>query len=241
MQPGWYPDQGGAPIERYWDGSSWTGHSRPAQLPGAQPFTGSPNPTAPLPQTGGGWGTSPSGAVGYSGGTPASRAPWYRRRAWQIGGGIAAVVVVLGVIGSAVDSGKKENAADSAPLSSPARSSSTAAAPSSAARAAVPSPDKKTTPTKPNEHVQPPAHGGDVLFVMPDETGNVLQDSQDDLQRLAANPIYFSDSKDATGAGRLQILDRDWQVCSQNVSPGTKVTVDVDVVFNVVKTYENCP
>ncbi len=204
-------------MERYWDGSSWTGGARPSQppaQPGGQPFTAYQNPTAPFPQAGGGWGTSPGGGIGYRASPPGGPVPWYRRRGWQIGGGIVAVFIVLGAIGSAAGSGKKKDAAASSPLSS-ATSSSTSAT--------------------------PPAHGDAALFVMPDETGKVLQDAQDDLQRLAANPIYFSDSKDATGAARLQILDRDWQVCSQNVAPGTKVTVDMDVVFNVVKLDEDCP
>jgi hypothetical protein len=33
MSPGWYPDQAGAPLEREWDGSKWTGATRPVAKP----------------------------------------------------------------------------------------------------------------------------------------------------------------------------------------------------------------
>jgi hypothetical protein len=49
--PGWYPDPGNANAEMYWDGASWTGHSRPA-FPLTQPtFDGWPSgvPAAPQP------------------------------------------------------------------------------------------------------------------------------------------------------------------------------------------------
>jgi hypothetical protein len=76
---------------------------------------------------------------------------------------------------------------------------------------------------------------------MPNEVGRGLQDAQDDLQRVFNSPLYFSTSSDATGAGRHQILDRDWQVCAQSVAAGQTIdpsTVTVD--FSVVRTTETC-
>ena len=67
------------------------------------------------------------------------------------------------------------------------------------------------------------------------------QAAQDDLQRVSGNPLYFSSSSDATGQGRQQIVDRDWQVCSQNVAPGASVGSETTVNFGVVKDYETCP
>ncbi|MER6995892.1 DUF2510 domain-containing protein [Streptomyces sp. NPDC000410] len=33
--PGWYPDPGMPTVERWWDGTAWTGHTRPVPGPGA--------------------------------------------------------------------------------------------------------------------------------------------------------------------------------------------------------------
>lgn len=87
----------------------------------------------------------------------------------------------------------------------------------------------------------PTPSGGDGSFVMPNEVGKVLQTAQDDLQRVSHDPVFFSHSKDATGQGRFQVLDRDWKVCSQNVPSGRKVAFDAHIVFNVVKLDESCP
>jgi hypothetical protein len=77
---------------------------------------------------------------------------------------------------------------------------------------------------------------------MPNEVGKVLQDAQDDLQRVSGNPLYFSTSSDATGAGRHQILDRDWQVCSQSIAPGVAVSDSETPDFGVVRVdTEACP
>ncbi len=77
---------------------------------------------------------------------------------------------------------------------------------------------------------------------MPNEVGQVLQDAQDDLQRISGNPLYYSSSSDATGAGRHQILDRDWQVCSQSIPPGATVTAGETPNFAVVRVQtETCP
>jgi hypothetical protein len=78
-------------------------------------------------------------------------------------------------------------------------------------------------------------------FPMPNEVGKVLQDAQDHLQQVSGDPLYFSDSTDATGAGRMQVVDRNWKVCSQNVAPGEMVGDDTTVVFAAVKTGEDCP
>jgi hypothetical protein len=82
---------------------------------------------------------------------------------------------------------------------------------------------------------------GSADFVMPDEVGKILQAAQDDIQRVSGNPVFFTSSTDATGAGRHQILDRDWQVCTQSVPAGTKVGPDTKIDFGVVRTSETCP
>jgi hypothetical protein len=53
--------------------------------------------------------------------------------------------------------------------------------------------------------------------------------------------FYISSSADATGEGRMQLVDSNWVVCSQNVAPGETVTEDVDVIFYVDKDDEACP
>jgi hypothetical protein len=77
-------------------------------------------------------------------------------------------------------------------------------------------------------------------FTMPNEVGHVLQDAQDDLQRVSGNPTYYSRSHDLLG-DRHQILDRDWQVCTQNIAAGATVSESDTVDFGVVKLSESCP
>lgn len=81
----------------------------------------------------------------------------------------------------------------------------------------------------------------DGSFVMPSEVGADLQEAQDDIQRASGDPLFVSHSRDATGADRFQILDRDWKVCGQNVSAGERVSAVGHIVFSVVKDDENCP
>lgn len=78
-------------------------------------------------------------------------------------------------------------------------------------------------------------------FIMPDQVGSNLQAAQDDIQRVSGDPLYISFSHDATGHGRLQILDRDWKVCSETPAPGTRVMRSIRITFNVVKLSETCP
>jgi glucodextranase-like protein len=81
----------------------------------------------------------------------------------------------------------------------------------------------------------------DGSFVMPNEVGANLQEAQDDVQRASGDPLFVSHSRDATGAGRFQILDRDWKVCGQNVPAGQRVSGIAHIVFSTVKDYEDCP
>jgi succinate dehydrogenase/fumarate reductase flavoprotein subunit len=93
--------------------------------------------------------------------------------------------------------------------------------------------------TAPAQSSTAPAQSS-TSFTMPNEVGHGLQDAQDDLQRVSGNPVYYSRSHDLLG-NRHQILDRDWQVCTQNIAEGATVSESDTVDFGVVKLSESCP
>ena len=66
-----------------------------------------------------------------------------------------------------------------------------------------------------------------------DATGMDLQLAQDTVQ--AELGIWFSASEDATGAGRMQIIDRNWTVVGQDPAPGTPVNDATEITFYVNK------
>jgi beta-lactam-binding protein with PASTA domain len=73
---------------------------------------------------------------------------------------------------------------------------------------------------------------------MPPLVGRNLQVAQD---RLQASGSYLVDQQDATGLGRLQLLDSNWTVCSQQPKPGAKVKVEDMVTLAALKIGESCP
>lgn len=75
---------------------------------------------------------------------------------------------------------------------------------------------------------------------MPDLVGANLQDAQDAIQSLTDFGIAVTTSTDATGEDRAQVLDRNWKVCSQNVSAGTPIVVGTLIDFGTVKLDESC-
>ena len=107
----------------------------------------------------------------------------------------------------------------------------------------APAPAAAPTTVAPTTTAQAPAVAATtpagVDFPMPDMTGLVLQDAQDGMQGLG---VMFSTSHDALGS-RMQVLDRDWKVCDQNVPAGQQVTGEVEgqIDFGVVKLSETCP
>ncbi|WP_405676896.1 hypothetical protein OG292_19840 [Streptomyces sp. NBC_01511] len=77
---------------------------------------------------------------------------------------------------------------------------------------------------------------GDTL-TLPDLTGRTLQAAQDAAQEAG---FFALTSSDLTGAERMQVLDRNWQVCTQSPKAGSH-PADTTVDFGAVKTTESCP
>ncbi|WP_420453137.1 hypothetical protein [Ilumatobacter sp.] len=65
---------------------------------------------------------------------------------------------------------------------------------------------------------------------MPDVVCMILQDAQDEIQDRG---VLLSRSEDATGAGRRQILDRNWVVVAQSPEPGVEIG-ERDALLSVV-------
>ncbi len=83
-----------------------------------------------------------------------------------------------------------------------------------------------------------PTSSAPVLVPMPAVVCMNLQTAQNAIQ---AAGVFFSRSADATGAGRMQVLDSNWIVVGQQPSPGALVG-EGDAVLSVVKIGEpnNC-
>jgi hypothetical protein len=73
--------------------------------------------------------------------------------------------------------------------------------------------------------------------LMPDVVCLNLQTAQDVIQD---HGVFFSRSQDATGADRMQIVDRNWVVVVQSPAPGTPMGEGEAVLF-VVKNDEPSP
>jgi beta-lactam-binding protein with PASTA domain len=63
---------------------------------------------------------------------------------------------------------------------------------------------------------------------VPDVVGLNHQLAQDTLQ---AGGFYLLHEEDATGQGRMLVLDRNWEVVSQSVPAGTTVSTDTAITL----------
>jgi hypothetical protein len=248
---GWYPDPAGGASQRYWDGAAWTAHTAPAVGPPQPPWQGSTSTTSatqelrppadstsntgPFSQPGPtqqnwhdqqGWG-GPVGQQPWGGQVDSGRPPGQKKK-WPWIVAAACAVLIIGAIASG--SAKKSNDSVSAP-SAPASDTS---APAGA------SPSAKTT-TQPEATVAAPPATAPQSWSMPNLVGTGLQNAQDRIQALTGDAIFYTSSHDATGAGRVQILDADWHVCSQNIRAGSRITKDSQIDFGAVKLAESCP
>lgn len=76
-----------------------------------------------------------------------------------------------------------------------------------------------------------PSAGEPEQGLMPNVVCMDLQQAQDTIQ---AAGVFFSRSEDATGEGRMQVMDRNWIVVAQTPAPGTPIG-EGEAVLSVVK------
>ncbi|MGW4372479.1 hypothetical protein ACWEJ7_02280 [Streptomyces albidoflavus] len=148
------------------------------------------------------------------------------------GVGIAlAVFVGLGVLGAVV--GEEEKA----PVAGPEVVASPSAGEEAPAEDAPGAAQEDKGPEKAVEEIEEePQEGEKEDGELPGMVGENLQFAQDSAQ---AAGFYLLDDQDASGLGRLQVMDRNWTVCSQEPGPGT-YPVDTKVTFYAVKAGESC-
>ncbi|MFF0065001.1 hypothetical protein ACFYRC_26290 [Streptomyces sp. NPDC005279] len=82
------------------------------------------------------------------------------------------------------------------------------------------------------------AKSGDETAKVANFIGMGLQEAQDAAQ---ADGFFLLKSHDSSGASRLQVFDRNWKVCTQNVAAGKSVSVGTQLDFGSVKLTESCP
>lgn len=149
---------------------------------------------------------------------------------------VVAVALTGTLSGCNGDSGKSATQADVKKAVADALASQAASRPTTAPEAAAPAADtpvvQDTTATS----------GDAVDFAMPNFVGMNLQDAQDKVQTLG---IFYSISHDLLGS-RHQIIDSNWQVCTQSPARGTRIkgsAADYEGRFDFgsVKLTESCP
>ena len=102
--------------------------------------------------------------------------------------------------------------------------------------APVTTPAPATTPAPTPAPTQPPTPApAPQQALMPEVVCMNLQQAQDYIQTFG---VFYSRSEDATGRGRMQVLDSNWQVVGQYPAPGTPFG-EGDAVLSVVKYGES--
>lgn len=129
--------------------------------------------------------------------------------------------------GSSESSAEKAARTDSAALTLPSTTAPPETAPTTAAPTTVPTTTAAPT-TAPTTTVVPatapppaPPPPPAPASLMPAVVCMNLQEAQDAIQRTG---VFFSQSFDATGQGRMQLVDSNWVVVSQDPPPGTPIT-----------------
>lgn len=157
---------------------------------------------------------------------PGGRPGWARKRVVIPS---AAGLFFVGVIVGGAGSDTTEAASSAKPA--PKATVTVTAQPKQAAQS-----DDKSAPTK--EKAKPSAERNGKGVPVPNFVGMGLQSAQDTAQ---AKGFYRLSSHDSLGRGRMQALDRNWKVCSQNIAAGKAVATTSKLDFGAVKLEESCP
>ncbi|WP_448627728.1 hypothetical protein [Geodermatophilus sp. URMC 64] len=156
---------------------------------------------------------------------PQKKSGWKNPWVWVA---LLAIVVIGGTL-----AGRGKDSTDTNTAAAPTTASTTTAEPPASVAPQPLAPTQATTP--------PPAAptSAGVDFPMPDVVGMDLQSAQDLIQTFG---VFFSVSHDLRGS-RLQAIDSNWIVCTQNIPAGQQVTGDAEgkIDLGVVKRDETCP
>ncbi len=169
----------------------------------------------------------------------AERSWFVRHKALTTLGGVVVVVIVIAAINGAREPTTTDPAGG---LPAGSSTSPAPAAPPSAASASAPDtlPTAMTAAARAEEPAASPAttQAAEPTFTMPALVGMNLQLAQDTLQALGS---YLMDQQDASGLGRVQVVDSNWQVFTQDPAPDALVPESTLVTLGAVKLDETCP
>ena len=179
---------------------------------------------------------------GVTPGSPAAGAgaerSWFARHKVISALGAAGVVVI---VAAAINGAREPTTTD--PAGGLPATTNTSAAPTTQT-STTPSPAAPPAETTAAAVVrEPPASPAttpatEPTYTMPALDGMNLQLAQDTLQALGS---YLMDQQDASGLGRVQVIDSNWQVCSQDPGPGSVIPESTLVTLAAVKLDETCP
>lgn len=109
--------------------------------------------------------------------------------------------------------------------------------PSTTTPAASTETTESTESDEPDDGLNPLGGDSPEDRLMPSVVCMGLQEAQDEIQD---HGVFFSRSEDATGEGRRQVWDRNWQVIAQEPEPGEPIG-ERDAVLFVVKYDDDHP
>jgi hypothetical protein len=170
-------------------------------------------------------------APGFPPPPPAKETPVYLRPWFAV----LALVLVAGVIGSALGGGDDGTTPAAAGTTTVTVTSTATPSPQPVVPPVASTPPPAVVPS--TTAAPPPAPVID--FAMPSVVGMNLQDAQDLIQ---TNGVFLSLSHDLLYT-RNQLIDSNWKVCTQNIPAGQQVTGDAEgaIDLGVVKLEESCP
>lgn len=169
--------------------------------------------------------------------SPAGKKPLWKRRWFIVTAGLFVGILAFGAVLPSQEEDASQGSdstptagTGSPPPDSPDEATSDSEAPATIAAPSTPAPTTAPPTTSAPVTTQPAPES--VMPLIP--CGTDLQLAQDIVQTAG---VFYSRSSDATGRGRMQVMDRNWTVLYATPDPGAPIG-EGDVVFYVVKDEE---